>query len=66
MWDTIRQRLGDEEFWSLATRWLKTHRFTSQDRDTLAAWWSEQSGEGLTPVFRAWLEGPREPTWTAG
>ena len=51
MWDTIRQRLGDDEFWRLATRWLRTHRFTSQDRDTLAAWWSKQSGQDLTPLF---------------
>jgi aminopeptidase N len=64
MWDTIRQRLGDEEFWSLAVRWLRTHRFTSQDRDTLATWWSKASGQDLTPVFHAWLEGPREPTWS--
>jgi aminopeptidase N len=65
MWDTIRQRLGDDRFWSLATRWLRTHRFTSQDRGTLAAWWSRHSGQDLTPVFDAWLEGPREPTWHA-
>jgi aminopeptidase N len=65
MWDTIRQRLGDEEFWSLATRWLQTHRFTSQDRETLTAWWSKASGEDLTPVFDAWLVGPHEPTWHA-
>jgi aminopeptidase N len=66
MWDTIRQRVGDDEFWSLATRWLRTHRVTSQDRDTLAAWWSKASGQDLTPVFHAWLEGPGEPTWQAG
>ena len=65
MWDTIRQQVGDDEFWSLATRWLRTHRFTSQDRDTLAAWWSKASGQDLTPVFHAWLEGPHEPTWQA-
>jgi len=66
MWDTIRQRLGDDAFWRLATRWLQTHRFTSQDRDSLAAWWSQQSGQDLTPVFTAWLTGPREPTWHPG
>jgi aminopeptidase N len=66
MWDTIRQRLGDDEFWSLARRWLTAHRFTSQDRDTLATWWSRESGEDLTPVFDAWLEGSEEPAWRAG
>jgi aminopeptidase N len=66
MWDTIRQRLGDDEFWSLATRWLQTHRFTSQDRRALVAWWSEESGQDLTQVFDAWLVGERQPTWHAG
>jgi len=66
MWDTLRQRLGDQEFWSLARRWLTTHRFTSQDRDSLAAWWSQASGQDLTPVFHRWLLGPTEPAWHAG
>jgi len=66
MWDTLRQRLGDDRFWSLARRWLSTHRFTSQGRDTLVAWWSKASGQDLTRVFEAWLEAPREPTWRAG
>jgi aminopeptidase N len=65
MWDTLRRRLGDRAFWSLARGWLRTHRFTSQDRDTLAAWWSQASGQHLKPVFHAWLEGPREPSWRA-
>jgi len=65
MWDTIRQRLGDDEFWSLATRWLQTHRYTSQDRDTLVAWWSKESGQNLSSLFDAWLEGTREPAWEA-
>jgi aminopeptidase N len=61
MWDTIRQRLGDQEFWRLVRRWPAAYRFTSQSRTTLAAWWSRQSGENLRPLFRAWLLGPREP-----
>jgi aminopeptidase N len=66
MWDTLRRRLGDQEFWSLARRWLTSHHFTSQDRDTLARWWSTKSGQDLTPFFHAWLEGSREPRWHAG
>ncbi len=65
MWDTLRQRLGDGEFWSLARRWLTSHRFTSQNRTSLAAWWSRQSGQDLTPFFHAWLSGATEPTWRA-
>ena len=65
MWDTLRQRLGDTRFWSLARQWLRTHRFTSQDRDTLAAWWSKESGQDLTTFFHAWLLGRSEPAWHA-
>ena len=66
MWDTIRQRLGDRMFWRLATRWPRAHRFTSQDRDALAAWWSTKSGQNLRPLFHRWLLGSAEPTWHAG
>lgn len=66
MWDTIRQRLGDRVFWKIATQWPKAHRFTSQDRDVVAAWWSKKSGRDLTPLFHRWLLGPNEPPWHAG
>jgi aminopeptidase N len=63
MWDALRHRLGDREFWSLARRWPATHRFTSQNRATLAAWWSRQSGRQLAPFFSTWLSGRAEPAW---
>jgi aminopeptidase N len=63
MWDTIRQRLGDQTFWRLAARWPRSHRFTSQDRASLAAWWSDQSGQDLRPLFHQWLLGRSEPAW---
>ena len=63
MWDTVRQRLGDKTFWRIAARWPRSHRFTSQDRGTLAAWWSQQSGENLRPLFHQWLLAAAEPTW---
>jgi aminopeptidase N len=66
MWDTIRQRLGDATFWRLAAAWPRTHRFTSQSRDTLAAWWSQQSGQDLAPLFHRWLLAPGEPSYHAG
>ncbi|WP_191907823.1 M1 family metallopeptidase [Nocardioides cynanchi] len=64
MWDTIRQRLGDAEFWKLVAAWPRSHRLTSQSRDTLAAWWSRQSGQHLTPVFHRWLLSTVEPPYT--
>jgi aminopeptidase N len=63
MWDTIRQRLGDQEFWRLVRQWPRSHAYTSQDRDTLAAWWSRRSGQDLTPLFHRWLLAGAEPTW---
>jgi aminopeptidase N len=66
MWDTIRQRLGDETFWRIAAAWPHSHRYTSQSRDSLAAWWSKQSGQDLRPLFHRWLLGATEPPWHAG
>ena len=66
MWDTVRQRLGDATFWRLAAAWPRSHRFTSQDRTSLAPWWSRRSGHDLRPLFHRWLLGPSEPPWHAG
>jgi aminopeptidase N len=66
MWDTLRQRLGDKTFWSLAAQWPRSHRFTSQNREVLAAWWSTHSGLDLTTFFHRWLLGSHEPRWHAG
>jgi aminopeptidase N len=66
MWDTIRQRLGDQTFWRLAAAWPHTHLYTSQDLDSIADWWSEQSGQDLRALFRSWLVDGSEPHWHAG
>jgi aminopeptidase N len=66
MWDLVRQRVGDREFWQLARQWLAAHRFTSQDRDTVEAWWSRRTGQDLRPLFQAWLLGRRQPAWHPG
>jgi len=66
MWDTIRQRLGDATFWRLAAAWPRSHRFTSQDRHTLAAWWSRKCGQDLRPLVDRWLLGTRQPVWHSG
>jgi aminopeptidase N len=68
MWDTIRQRVGDARFWKLVAAWPRSHRFTSQDRTTIAAWWSKKSGQDLKPLFRRWLLASSEPAyhWHSG
>jgi aminopeptidase N len=63
MWDTIRQRLGDPLFWRLVRAWPRTHRFTSQGRADLIAWWSRKSGQDLAPIFKRWLLGRQEPAY---
>jgi aminopeptidase N len=63
MWDALRQRLGDATFWKLVAAWPRNHRFTSQSRDTLAAWWSKESGQDLQPFFSRWLLAPGEPAY---
>ena len=63
MWDEIRQRVGTATFWRLSRQWLATHRYTSQDRDAVAAWWSRRTGQDLRPLFHAWLLGSAQPTW---
>jgi aminopeptidase N len=66
MWDVVRQRVGTGEFWRLAREWLATHRFTSQDRQTVIAWWSRRTGQDLRPLFHGWLLAARQPPWRAG
>ena len=66
MWDEVRQRVGTDEFWRLAREWLATHRFTSQDRATVVAWWSRRTGQDLRPLFHAWLLRAHQPAWHAG
>jgi aminopeptidase N len=66
MWDTIRQRIGDAAFWKLAAQWPRTHRYASEGRAAITAWWSTRSGQDLEPVFGRWLLAPREPPYHAG
>jgi aminopeptidase N len=61
MWDEVRRRLGDDEFWRLARRWPASHTNANADYAEITRWWSEHSGEDLTGLFDAWLLGPDTP-----
>lgn len=61
MWDEVRQLLGDDEFWRLVREWPAAHDNQNADYDDITAWWSEQSGEDLQPLFDAWLLGETSP-----
>lgn len=61
MWDELRQRLGDEEFWALVREWPSVHADGNADYDDITSWWSERSGEDLSGLFDAWLLGADTP-----
>jgi len=66
MWDEIRKRLGDDEFWRLVRDWPATHDNANADYDDITSWWSEQSGEDLGELFDDWLLGETSPERAEG
>ena len=61
MWDELRKRLGDDEFWRLVRAWPATHDNGNADYDDITSWWSEQTGEDLSGFFDDWLLGETTP-----
>ncbi|WP_110181707.1 M1 family metallopeptidase [Nocardioides solisilvae] len=60
----LRNRIGEEAFWTLLRTWLETRRggyATSEEFEALAA---ETSGQDLTDFFRVWLREPTRPAAT--
>ncbi|WP_028643897.1 M1 family metallopeptidase [Nocardioides sp. URHA0020] len=66
MWDELRKRLGDDEFWRLVRAWPAGHDNANADYADITTWWSEQTGEDLSGFFDAWLLGTTTPTRSAG
>jgi aminopeptidase N len=63
MWDELRERLGEEEFWSGVRAWPEAHRNGNAGYDDITTWWSERTGEDLSSFFDAWLLGETSPQW---
>jgi aminopeptidase N len=61
MWDELRKRIGDAEFWRLAREWPSVHEDGNADYEDITTWWSEQSGEDLSDFFDSWLLGKGSP-----
>ncbi|WP_140404133.1 MULTISPECIES: M1 family metallopeptidase [unclassified Nocardioides] len=61
MWDELRQRLGDEEFWALVRAWPGEHADGNADYADITSWWSAQSGVDLSGFFDDWLLGATTP-----
>jgi aminopeptidase N len=66
MWDELRQRLGDDEFWRLVRAWPASHDDGNADYDDITTWWSEQTGEDLSGFFDDWLLGKTSPERSDG
>lgn len=61
MWDALRRRLGDAEFWRLVRAWPSEHAYANADYDEITSWWSRETGRDLTSFFDDWLHGATSP-----
>lgn len=61
MWHEVRGLLGDETFWRLVREWPQSRPYGTAGYDDVVAWWREESGRDLAPVFDAWLLGEGSP-----
>ncbi|KQW47855.1 hypothetical protein ASC77_15660 [Nocardioides sp. Root1257] len=61
MWDELRKRLGDKEFWRLVRAWPAAHAYGNADYDDITSWWSDQTGQDLSGFFHDWLLGETSP-----
>ena len=61
MWDELRKRLGDDEFWALVRDWPAAHDNGNAGYADITTWWSEQTGEDLSGFFDDWLLGETTP-----
>jgi aminopeptidase N len=65
MWNELRKRIGDEEFWRLVGEWPESRENTNATYDDITSWWSEQTGEDLSGFFETWLLSEETPELSA-
>jgi aminopeptidase N len=61
MWHELRERLGEQEFWSGVRAWPQAHENGNAAYDDITTWWSERTGEDLSAFFDDWLLGETSP-----
>jgi aminopeptidase N len=61
MWDRLRLRLGDEEFWRLVREWPESRPDGNASYADITGWWSRESGQDLSGFFGRWLRSRRSP-----
>ena len=60
MWHALRQRIGDEAFWSMVRGWPE-EAGTTATRVEYLRWIEKETGEELTAFLDAWLSGDTTP-----
>lgn len=55
MWNELRHKLGNREFWSLVRAWPRAHADANASYDDITSWWSQRTGQDLKPFFDLWL-----------
>ncbi len=63
MWDQIRRRVGDDDFWAMVKAWPSADPDGSSNRDEYIAWVEEQTDAELSDLFDGWLLAKRSPKW---
>ncbi|WP_426245591.1 M1 family metallopeptidase [Nocardioides sp. LHG3406-4] len=66
MWDELRKRVGEDEFWAVARSWLDDNAGTSAGREQLYDHWERATGLELSSFFDSWIMGRTMPEPTAG
>lgn len=63
--EALRQRIGDEDFFSLLRQWTEQRRWGTATVEEFEVLAEQVSGEDLDAFFRAWLVDRRRPARTA-
>ena len=61
----LRNRIGDEAFWTVLRTWVADHRHGNATTAELVALAEQVSGQDLGEFFEVWLETPERPAKTA-
>ena len=61
----LRNRIGDEAFWTLMRTWVADHRHGNASTAEFVALAEATSGQDLGDFFEVWLQTPERPAETA-
>jgi aminopeptidase N len=61
----LRNRIGDEAFWTVLHTWVADHRHGNATTTAFVALAEQVGGQDLGEFFEVWLETPERPARTA-